>query len=58
MRKYPRFVYDRPAKIKLGDKEYDCVVHDISAGGALIMASLPVQGRRYRLPQARNRSTI
>jgi hypothetical protein len=41
MRKYPRFVYDRPAKIKLGDKEYDCVVHDISAGGALIMASLP-----------------
>jgi chromosome partitioning protein len=41
MRKYPRFVYDRPAKIKLGDKEYDCVVHDISAGGALIMANLP-----------------
>jgi chromosome partitioning protein len=41
MRKYPRFVYDRPAKIKLGDKEYDCVVHDISAGGALIMASVP-----------------
>jgi len=41
MRKYPRFVYDRPAKIKLDDKEYDCVVHDISAGGALIMANLP-----------------
>jgi chromosome partitioning protein len=43
MRKYPRFVYDRPAKLKHADQEFDCVVHDISAGGALIMASLPVK---------------
>lgn len=43
MRKYPRFVYDRPAKIKHDDRVFDCVVHDISAGGALIMASLPLK---------------
>lgn len=42
MRKYPRFIYNRPAKLKHGDKVFDCVVHDISAGGALIMASLPL----------------
>ena len=36
MRRYPRFNYERPAKLKLADGEVDCIVHDISAGGSLI----------------------
>jgi len=36
MRRYPRFNYEKPAKLMVGDGEVDCIVHDISAGGSLI----------------------
>src|SRR5262249_45174426 len=36
MRRYPRFKYEQPAILIVGDEQVDCVVHDISAGGALI----------------------
>jgi chromosome partitioning protein len=36
LRRYPRFNYERPAKLKVADGEVDCIVHDISAGGSLI----------------------
>jgi hypothetical protein len=36
LRRYPRFNYERPATLAVGDGEVDCIVHDISAGGALI----------------------
>ena len=39
LRRYPRFKYEQPAVLILGDGQVDCVVHDISAGGALIAVS-------------------
>lgn len=39
LRRYPRFKYEQPAVLILGDSQVDCVVHDISAGGALIAVS-------------------
>jgi chromosome partitioning protein len=36
MRRYPRFKYEQPAVLILAEGQMDCVVHDISAGGALI----------------------
>ncbi len=36
MRRYPRFNYEQPAMLAVGGREVDCIVHDISAGGALI----------------------
>jgi chromosome partitioning protein len=36
LRRYPRFKYEQPAILIVGDGQVDCVVHDISAGGALI----------------------
>jgi chromosome partitioning protein len=43
MRRYPRFKYEQPAVLLLGDGQIDCVVHDISAGGALIAISRPLK---------------
>jgi chromosome partitioning protein len=42
MRKYPRFVYERPAKLVFANQEVECIVNDISAGGALIRVALPL----------------
>ncbi|MGH6934292.1 MAG: PilZ domain-containing protein [Dongiaceae bacterium] len=42
MRRYPRFNYERPATLTVAGKEVDCIVHDISAGGALIRISTPL----------------
>src|SRR5882724_857187 len=39
LRRYPRFKYEQPAILMVGDGQVDCVVHDISAGGALIAVS-------------------
>jgi PilZ domain len=39
LRRYPRFKYEQPAVLLIGDGQVDCVVHDISAGGALIAVS-------------------
>ncbi len=39
LRRYPRFKYEQPAILMVGDGQIDCVVHDISAGGALIAVS-------------------
>lgn len=39
LRRYPRFKYEQPAVLLVGDGQVDCVVHDISAGGALIAVS-------------------
>lgn len=39
LRRYPRFRYEQPAILIINDKPMDCVVHDISAGGALVIAS-------------------
>jgi chromosome partitioning protein len=39
LRRYPRFKYEQPAILILNDGQVDCVVHDISAGGALIAIS-------------------
>jgi chromosome partitioning protein len=39
LRRYPRFKYEQPAILMIGDGQVDCVVHDISAGGALIAVS-------------------
>jgi len=39
LRRYPRFKYEQPAILIVGDGQVDCVVHDISAGGALIAVS-------------------
>jgi len=39
LRRYPRFKYEQPAILMVGDSQVDCVVHDISAGGALIAVS-------------------
>ena len=39
LRRYPRFKYEQPAILLIGDGQVDCVVHDISAGGALIAVS-------------------
>jgi chromosome partitioning protein len=39
LRRYPRFKYEQPAVLLVGDGQVDCVVHDISAGGALIALS-------------------
>ena len=39
LRRYPRFKYEQPAILIVGDSQVDCVVHDISAGGALIAVS-------------------
>jgi chromosome partitioning protein len=36
MRRYPRFKYEQPAMLIVNDGTIDCVVHDISAGGALV----------------------
>lgn len=36
LRRYPRFKYEQPAILIVGDGQVDCVVHDISAGGALV----------------------
>jgi chromosome partitioning protein len=36
MRRYPRFKYEQPAELVIGETTVDCVVHDISAGGALV----------------------
>lgn len=36
MRRYPRFVYEQAASINIGNSKFDCFVHDISAGGALL----------------------
>ncbi len=43
MRRYPRFKYEQPAVLVLSDGQTDCVVHDISAGGALIAISRPLK---------------
>jgi hypothetical protein len=42
MRRYPRFHYERPAKLTVGGQEVDCIVNDISAGGALIRIAGPL----------------
>lgn len=39
LRRYPRFRYEQPAILIFNDKPMDCVVNDISAGGALVIAS-------------------
>ena len=39
MRRYPRFKYEQPAILIVSDGQVDCVVHDISAGGALVAVS-------------------
>lgn len=39
LRRYPRFKYEQPAILIVSDGQVDCVVHDISAGGALIAVS-------------------
>jgi chromosome partitioning protein len=36
LRRYPRFKYEQPAVLVINDASFDCVVHDISAGGALV----------------------
>lgn len=38
LRRYPRFRYEQPAILIANEKPIDCVVHDISAGGALVIA--------------------
>jgi len=43
MRRYPRFNYERPATLVVGNGEVDCIVHDISAGGALIRVGRDVK---------------
>jgi chromosome partitioning protein len=43
MRRYPRFKYEQPAVLILTDGQIDCVVHDISAGGALVAISRPLK---------------
>jgi len=43
LRRYPRFNYERPAALVVGDGEVDCIVHDISAGGALIRVGRDVK---------------
>jgi chromosome partitioning protein len=40
LRRYPRFSYEQPATLAIGEREVDCIVHDISAGGALIRAGI------------------
>jgi hypothetical protein len=42
MRRYPRFNYERPATLTVAGREVDCIVHDISAGGALIRIGGPL----------------
>jgi chromosome partitioning protein len=39
LRRYPRFKYEQPAILIVSDGQVDCVVHDISAGGALVAVS-------------------
>jgi hypothetical protein len=36
LRRYPRFTYEQAGMLAIGEGEVECVVHDISAGGALI----------------------
>lgn len=43
MRRYPRFKYEQPAVLILTDGQIDCVVHDISAGGALVAINRPLE---------------
>jgi hypothetical protein len=43
MRRYPRFKYEQPAVLVLADGQIDCVVHDISAGGALVAMDRPLK---------------
>ena len=43
MRRYPRFKYEQPAILILADGQIDCVVHDISAGGALVAMNRPLK---------------
>lgn len=43
MRRYPRFKYEQPAVLILTDGQIDCVVHDISAGGALVAINRPLK---------------
>lgn len=42
LRRYPRFKYEQPAVLIVGDGRIDCVVHDISAGGALVAIDRPL----------------
>jgi hypothetical protein len=42
LRRYPRFKYEQPAVLIVGDGTIDCVVHDISAGGALVAIDRPL----------------
>ncbi|MGH6927999.1 MAG: PilZ domain-containing protein, partial [Dongiaceae bacterium] len=43
MRRYPRFKYEQSAVLILTDGQIDCVVHDISAGGALVAIGRPLK---------------
>ena len=43
MRRYPRFKYEQPAVLILAEGQMDCVVHDISAGGALVAIGRPLK---------------
>jgi chromosome partitioning protein len=43
MRRYPRFKYEQPAVLILAEGQMDCVVHDISAGGALVAIDRPLK---------------
>jgi chromosome partitioning protein len=40
LRRYPRFTYEQAATLAIGEREVECIVHDISAGGALISAGV------------------
>ncbi len=42
MRRYPRFKYEQSAVLIINDGNIDCVVHDISAGGALVAVNRPL----------------
>jgi chromosome partitioning protein len=40
LRRYPRFTYEQAATLAIGEREVECIVHAISAGGALISAGV------------------
>lgn len=42
MRRFPRFEHERPASLIVSDREVDCTILDISAGGALIRIGTPL----------------
>jgi chromosome partitioning protein len=42
LRRYPRWTYEQPATLLVGQRQIACVVQDISAGGAQIRASEPL----------------